>query len=102
MGRTHKRFMPRIIYVVDDQPSVLQTISYILRQGDPKWSISEYPSAAKALDAVRRKQPHLVLTDQSMPQMTGSQMLEIVREIAPHTIRILISGHAASTDKIAA
>lgn len=94
--------MLKVIYIVDDQPGVLQTLGYLARRFDPDWKVREFTLPSGAIEAVRRTPPHLVLADQTMPEMIGSQMLDVIRQIAPQTVRIIISGHAAQTEKIGA
>lgn len=94
--------MSRLIYIVDDQPCVLAALGYLVRTFDPNWEVREFYTPTAAIEAVRKSPPHLVMTDQTMPLMMGSQLLDVVRQIAPATIRIIISGHAAQTDKIGA
>jgi HD-like signal output (HDOD) protein/CheY-like chemotaxis protein len=94
--------MQKLIYIVDDETSVLETLGICLRRLNPDWIIREFTLPNGALEAIRQRPPHLVLTDQTMPGMTGSQMLDLVRQAAPQAVRIIISGHAAQTEKIGA
>lgn len=94
--------MQKLIYIVDDETSVLETLGICLRRLNPDWVIREFTLPNGALEAIKHRPPHLVLTDQTMPGMTGSQMLDLVRQAAPQAVRIVISGHAAQTEKIGA
>jgi len=87
--------MKRSIYVVDDQSAVLDTAVLILRGIDPQWEITGFSDPLAALAAVKAKAPDLILTDQLMPGMHGSQLLEEVRNIAPATIRVIMSGYVS-------
>ncbi len=87
--------MKRWIYVVDDQVPVMETAVLIMRSIDPQWEVSGFKDPLTALAAVRAKAPDLILSDQLMPEMLGSQLLENVREISPTTIRIIMSGFVA-------
>jgi HD-like signal output (HDOD) protein len=62
--------------------------------------VTGFTKPVDAIAAVRQMAPHLVLADQTMPGMTGSQMLDVIRGIAPQAVRIIISAHASQTDKI--
>jgi FixJ family two-component response regulator len=45
----------------------------------------------------------VIVADQDMPRMSGTQFMGIVRELYPDTIRIILSGHtdlAAVTDSV--
>jgi HD-like signal output (HDOD) protein len=87
--------MKKLVYVVDDQPSVLQTAVLILQTIDPDWKVVGFSHPAEALAAVKAAAPDMVLSDQVMPQMQGSQLLEEVRKVSPNTVRIIMSGHVA-------
>lgn len=87
--------MKRLVYVVDDQPSVLQTAVLIVQSIDPDWNVSGFNGPAEALVAVKAAAPDLILSDQIMPGMQGSELLEEVRKVSPNTVRIIMSGHVA-------
>jgi HD-like signal output (HDOD) protein len=87
--------MRRRIYVVDDQAAVLETAVLILRGSDAQWEVTGFSEPAAALAAVKSQAPDLILSDQLMPRMQGSQLLEEVRNIAPAAIRVIMSGHVS-------
>jgi HD-like signal output (HDOD) protein len=84
--------MKRCIYVVDDQPAVMETAVLILRSV-AQWEVTGFKDPLEALAAVQTKAPDLVLSDQLMPGILGSQLLEQVRAISPTTIRVIMSGY---------
>jgi len=81
--------------VVDDQAAVLDTAVLILRSVDPDWEVSGFKGPFEALEAVKTRAPDLILSDQLMPGMLGSQFLEQVRILSPNAIRIIMSGYVA-------
>ena len=85
--------MNKSIYVVDDQQPVADTAVLVLRRINPAWEVIGFTDPLQALAAIKAKPPDLVLSDQVMPAMSGSQLLEQVRLIAPGTIRIIMSGY---------
>ncbi len=87
--------MKRTIYVVDDQAGVLETAVLILRCIDAEWEVEGFKNPLDALAAVKAKAPDLILSDQLMPGMIGSQLLEEVRALSPATIRVIMSGYVA-------
>lgn len=87
--------MKKCIYVVDDQAPVMETAVLIMRSMDPQWEVSGFTDPTKALAAVQAKAPDLILSDQLMPEMLGSQLLDQVRALSPATIRIIMSGYVA-------
>jgi HD-like signal output (HDOD) protein len=87
--------MKRTLYVVDDQAPVMETAVLVLRRADRDWEVAGFQDPLEALAAVKAKAPDLVLTDQLMPGMQGSQLLEQVRVLSPKTIRMIMSGYVA-------
>jgi HD-like signal output (HDOD) protein len=92
--------MSKIIYVVDDESDVLQTLGSLLRRLDPTWQVTEFSTPQQALSTVRTFPPNLVLSDEQMPGMTGSQLLESTRQLAPNAVRIILSSHAQRLEGI--
>ena len=70
--------MKRCIYVVDDQLGVLDTAVLILRGIEAQWDVAGFSDPLAALAAVKVRAPDLILSDQLMPGMFGSQLLEEV------------------------
>jgi HD-like signal output (HDOD) protein len=85
--------MTRLVYVVDDQSAVLEAVLLLLESIDPTWRVRAFTSPAAALAAVKTEPPDLVLSDQYMPEMQGSKLLEEVRVAAPNAVRIIMSGY---------
>jgi HD-like signal output (HDOD) protein/CheY-like chemotaxis protein len=85
--------MKRCLYVVDDQAPVMETAVLILRSVDREWEVTGFKDPVEALAAVKAKAPDVVLSDQLMPGMLGSELLEQVRAVAPESIRIIMSGY---------
>lgn len=81
------------ILAVDDDPLVLTNMSAML--ADVGHKVFEAASAREALDILRRESSiDLVLTDQAMPRMTGSQLIEEIRKDWPDLPVILATGFA--------
>jgi HD-like signal output (HDOD) protein len=87
--------MKRCIYIVDDQLPVLETAVIILRGMDAQWEVAGFSDPLEALAAVKVRAPDLILSDQLMPGMQGSQLLEEVRKVAPAVIRVIMSGYVS-------
>jgi len=89
-----------VILSVDDDPSVSQAITRDLRSRyADRYRIIRTESGAEALTTIEelagRDQPiALVLSDHRMPQMTGIELLERVRPLAPDAKLVLLTAYA--------
>ncbi len=89
-----------IILTVDDEAQVLNAIERDLRQHyRGEYRIVKAGSGAEALDAVRRlKQRNepiaLFLSDQRMPEMSGTEFLEKARQFYPDARKVLLTAYA--------
>jgi YesN/AraC family two-component response regulator len=57
------------------------------------YSVYLAENGAAGLDIFRREQPAIVLTDIKMPGIDGLAILRQIKEIAPQTAVIVITGH---------
>lgn len=80
------------IMFVDDELNVLKAMRRIFRQEN--YEITTAESADQALDIIRQKEMHVIISDFRMPGMNGGDFLKKVKEIHPRTIRIMLTGHA--------
>jgi HD-like signal output (HDOD) protein len=87
--------MKKSIYIVDDQEEVLEIAVLIVRSVMPDAEVTGFTKPKEALAAIHAKPPDLVLSDQLMPGMHGSELLEAVRVASPSTVRIIMSGYVA-------
>jgi diguanylate cyclase (GGDEF)-like protein len=78
------------LLLVDDDASVLTALERVLR-GD--FLIIKTDDPVEALTFLKEKKPAVLLTDFSMPQMSGEKFLKSCRDVSPQTIRAVISGH---------
>lgn len=80
------------ILLIDDEKNVLTALTRALRRGNYEIYTSYSPRAA--LDLVKEHSFAVVISDQRMPDMLGSQVLAEVRKISPDTKRIILTGYA--------
>jgi response regulator RpfG family c-di-GMP phosphodiesterase len=80
----------RILFV-DDEERILTALRSVFRR---EHHVFTAVNAAEALEFVRRFNPHVVVSDQRMPRKSGIELLREVREIAPNTVRILLTGYS--------
>jgi len=90
---------PRIL-CVDDEPNVLDGLARTLRS---QYVVETATEGKVALDLLRTAEPFaVVMSDQRMPQMTGTQFLAHARAVAPASVRALLTGQADVESAIAA
>jgi PAS domain S-box-containing protein len=85
----------KTVVIVDDQPETLSSLRRLLR--DEPFQVVVFDSAARALDWISANPVHLVLTDERMPEMRGTDFLEQVREKSPETLRVILTGYPGSS-----
>jgi putative nucleotidyltransferase with HDIG domain len=86
--------MAKRILFVDDEPNVLSGLQRTLRPMQYQWEMEFVPSGEEALQALGLRPFDAVVTDMRMPGMTGAQLLDVVRDRFPQTIRIVLSGQS--------
>ncbi len=82
--------MPNII-LVDDEPLILDAITRCLY--DVEADIYRFTSPRDALDFVQHQKPDLVISDQRMPAMLGTDMLAQIKSQWPQVACILVSAY---------
>src|SRR5271163_2015935 len=84
--------MPEKILMVDDEEGVLLGYQRMFRN---EFQIDTAPGGAAALNALEATGPYaVVVSDMRMPEMDGAKLLTRVKQIAPDTIRIMLTGDA--------
>ncbi len=87
--------MKRILFV-DDEPMVLDGLRRMLRGMRDEWEMEFATSGHDALKILDSGRFNVIVTDMRMPGMDGCQLLNLVKELHPQVVRIVLSGH---TDK---
>ncbi len=84
--------MSEKVLFVDDEPNVLDGIR---RQIGRKLTMETAGSGAEGLRLVQENGPYaVVVSDMRMPVMSGAQFLTRVRELAPDSVRMILSGQS--------
>ena len=79
------------ILYVDDEVTNLQGMRYLL---DDRFTLLTTSDPTEALKILGGEQIAVLLTDQRMPEMTGTELCAKARELKPDTVRILITAYA--------
>ncbi len=67
----------RTILVVDDEPFICRSLTFVLRKED--YRVLEARNGEDALAAIREHKPDLVFLDVMMPKLNGFQVTQAVR-----------------------
>jgi response regulator RpfG family c-di-GMP phosphodiesterase len=89
----------RPILIVDDEPEMLHSLKHLLRHD---YQVFTATSGAEGLKILENEVIHLVMTDQRMPEMTGVEMLNQVKNEHPAAIRLIFTGYAEVASVVAA
>lgn len=81
----------RTLLLVDDEEHMLNALYRALRQEG--YRVLRATDPVQALDLLAVNRVGVIISDQRMPQMTGTEFLRRVRAIHPDTIRIVLSGY---------
>jgi response regulator RpfG family c-di-GMP phosphodiesterase len=76
------------ILYVDDEPDNLRVFELTFRH---EFSVLTATSAEAGMEVLNENPIAVVLSDQRMPGVTGVEFLAQVRNLAPDTIRILVT-----------
>ncbi|MEH0018823.1 MAG: response regulator [Desulfobacter sp.] len=101
LARSHKPHEHRVL-IVDDEPAVGKTIRRTLGKMDVKSTYAETGEAGlECID--HAEQPFsLIISDQRMPGIQGTEFLARAKEITPDTIRFLITAYSEMATIISA
>ena len=92
--------MIKTILIVDDEPSILETLSEVFRKLG--WMVYTAGNAKKALLEFKKNTPTLVLTDLRLKDSVGGVgICREVKNIAPLTMVIAMTGFGSETYTVA-
>ncbi len=81
------------ILVVDDEGAIRYSISKTLQRVG--YQVHTAASGEEALEMMQRQEYDVVLTDIRMPGLTGVELLSRIKERAPDSVVILLTGYAS-------
>jgi ActR/RegA family two-component response regulator len=90
-SESFRRYMPTKILLVDDEPAVLAGYERTLSR---EFEVDTAVGGELGLKAIHSSGPYaVIISDMRMPGMSGSQFLAKVRQSAPDTVRMLLTGY---------
>ena len=81
----------KTLLLIDDEPDVLTVLRRLLCQDG--YHILSAQSAAEGFELLAQHSVQVILCDQVMPGMCGTDFLDRVMGMYPDTVRIILSGH---------
>ena len=85
-----KKLKARVLYVDDEQENLDSFRSLFRRDYEVYLALS----AAEALEVLKQKKIHVLVTDQRMPEMTGAELLEQAALEHPDVLRFMLTGYS--------
>jgi CheY-like chemotaxis protein len=80
----------RKILLVDDEPSIREVIALLLSSSG--YDVSTAEDGFAALEQLSRRLPDVIVSDLNMPQMSGYELLSVVRRRFPQILSVAMSG----------
>jgi len=82
----------KVLLLVDDEEEIINALARSLKVDG--YHILRTTSPRDAMDMLTTNQVGVIIADQYMQKMNGSELLRRVRKLYPDTVRILISAHS--------
>ena len=89
-------YIGRRVLVVDDQLGIRTSISLVLTEFG--YSVRSAEDGNSALNAIRQENPDILISDLTMPGMSGRELLTHVRRLFPTIMVIATSGSFSSKE----
>jgi diguanylate cyclase (GGDEF)-like protein/PAS domain S-box-containing protein len=90
----------KTVLLVDDEMDMLLLLKEVLEMEG--YDVLAAPSAHEALDLLARHEVQVIVSDQVMNDMSGSELLNRVKMLYPEVVRIMLSGHSGGASVIEA
>jgi response regulator RpfG family c-di-GMP phosphodiesterase len=79
------------ILLVDDEERILRTLTMLLRM---QYQVFATTDGHEALKIIAKEKINVLISDQRMPLMVGTELLRQAKDLSPNTVRILLTGYA--------
>ncbi len=94
--------MKRVLFV-DDEPNLLRGLRRMLLSIRRDWNMSFVESGTEALGLMQQEGPFdVVVTDLTMPEMNGVELLTEINKKYPQTVRFILSGQTDTASLLSA
>ncbi len=79
------------VLFVDDEGNILKAVQRLLR--NEPWNVLTASRGSEALEILDQTQAQVVVSDQRMPEMSGVDLLQAIRERRPNVVRMMLTGY---------
>ena len=69
--------MNKRVLLIEDEPNIIEAVSFILSRDG--WDVKTHSNGHDAVDAVRSRQPDIVILDVMLPGKSGFDILQDIR-----------------------
>lgn len=83
------------IMIVDDEPKIRRGMKTLLEEQDGFEVVGIYDNAMSSLSDMAEKQPNVLITDIKMPEYSGLDLIEKIREKDKNLYIIILSGYGS-------
>ena len=87
------------VLIVDDDEAVVALVSTILK---PVFPLRAVQSASEALRILEQQTFHVLLTDQMMPEMHGTRLIQAAKNIQPWIVGLIMTGYGSKDTAVEA
>jgi diguanylate cyclase (GGDEF)-like protein/PAS domain S-box-containing protein len=88
--KTQEKIKQQTILLLDDEQNILHALVRLLRKDG--YNILCANSGEQAFELLAMNNIQVILSDQRMPNISGTEVLKVVKELYPNTIRLVLSG----------
>ncbi len=89
-GYDNSEHKPTLL-LLDDEENILRALARVLRRDG--YRILSTTSVKEAFSLLAANEVQVIVSDQRMPEMSGTEFLSEVKAIHPETVRIVLSGY---------
>lgn len=79
------------VLFVDDEANILKAVQRLLR--NEPWQVLTASRGSEALEILDQTPAQVVVSDQRMPEMSGVDLLQAIRERRPSIVRMMLTGY---------
>ena len=90
--------MTRRVLVVDDDPDLRFLLRVLLDRAGETAVVAEATNGQEAIEIAREHRPDVIVLDEMMPVMGGTEAIPGLREVAPEAKIVIYSAAAAAAE----